>query len=133
VALNYNEQTVGGISAIHFRLDYVPPLSIPGSLNVSTVRARVTNLAAPATLSNISDNDTNANGVDDALELNARRTDGGSLSPGPIFSVRYDCPLGNMPSAPGCVLSQATDLAGLPFPPAQAALIGCQVALSSAP
>jgi hypothetical protein len=133
VSLAYNEQTVGGISAIHFRLDYVPPLSIPGSLNVSTVRARVTNLAAPATLSNISDNDTNTNGVDDALELNARRTDGGSISPGPILSVRYDCPLGNMPSAPGCVLSQATDLAGLPFPPEQAALIGCTVALSSAP
>lgn len=133
VSLAYNEQQVGGISAIHFRLDYVPPLSIPGSLGVSTVRARVTNLATPATLSNISDNDTNANAVDDALELNARRTDGGSISPGQVFSVRYDCPLGNMSSAPGCVLSQATDLAGLPFPPGQAALIGCTIALSSAP
>ena len=132
VGLDYNEQTVGGVSAIHLRLNYPPPATIPGSGAVATVRGRVTNLAPGASLSSISDNDTNSNGVDDALELNARKSDG-SLSPGPVFSVRFDCPLGAIPTGLDCVHSGATDLSGLPFPPQQAALISCTVSLSSAP
>jgi hypothetical protein len=134
VSLDYNEQLAGGVSAAHFRVNYAPPLAIPGSGNASTVRARVTKLDTTSTIqgSSIMDNDTNANGLDDALELNALDTNS-PLGPGPIFSLRYDCPLGQAisPSAVSCVLSQLTDASGNPHPQPQ--LIGCTLALSTAP
>ena len=135
VGLDYNEQILGGVSAIHVRLTYAPPLVIPGTGTSATVRARVTNLAgAGSTLSGINDRDLNTDTVDETLDADSRKTTG-SLSPGPLFRVLYDCPNGTPipPSAITCVLSQATDLSGFPFPPAQAALIGCTVALSPAP
>jgi len=135
VGLDYNEQVLGGISAIHVRLNYPPPLVIPGTGTATTVRQRVTNLmGAGSTVSGINDRDTNANGVDDALELDARKTTG-AVSPGAVFRVLYDCPDGTSvaPGSLSCVLSQATDLSGFPFSPEQAALIGCTITLDPAP
>ena len=134
VSLDYNEQLAGAVTAAHFRVNYSPPLSIPNSGNDTLVRQRVTKLDTTSQIpgSSISDNDTNSNGIDDALELNALDTNG-SLGPGPIFSVRYDCPLSQVisPSALSCVLSQVTGGTGQPHPQPQ--LISCTLALSSAP
>ena len=133
VSLDYPLQVVGGVSAIFLKLNYPPPLDIPGTGTASTVRLAVTNLAGTgSSVSSISDNDTNANGVDDQLRAAARKTQG-SLDPGPIFRVRYACAAGTnvLPSSFSCLHEQETDLSGLPFAPELANLISCVVSLSA--
>jgi hypothetical protein len=132
VALDYPLQTVGGVSAILLKLNYVPPASIPGTGSVSTVRARVTILAGTGASLSVSDRDTNSDTVDDQFQATARKTVG-SLDPGTVFRVRFDCPAGTNVSASGfpCVQEQATDLSGSPFVPQLASLIKCAVSLSA--
>jgi len=134
VSLEYNEQLTGSISGTHFRVNYAPPLDIPGTGNATTVRQRVTKLDATSLIpgSSISDNDTNGDLVDDALELNALDSSG-SLGPGPIFRLRYSCPDGQaIPgSSVSCVINQITDAGGLPHPQPQ--LISCTLELSPEP
>jgi cysteine-rich repeat protein len=135
VSLDYPQQIVGGVSAIFLRLTYPAPLVIPGTGTEATVRQRVTNLAGTgSSVSSIADRDTNTNGVDDQLQAAARKTQG-SLDPGPVYRARFECAAGTnvSPTAFGCSQEQATDLSGSPFAPELSNLIGCVVALSSAP
>lgn len=134
VSINYPEPLLGGVSAILLALNYPPPLAIPGSGNVLSVRQRVTNLIGPGSQVSPNDRDTNANGVDDRLDVQARASTTGSINPGPVFRVRYDCPSGTPISASSlsCSHSQATALDGQPFPPELNALITCSFTLSPA-
>ena len=68
------------------------------------------------------------------LQAAARKTQG-SLDPGPVFRVRFDCAAGTnvSPTAFSCQQEQATDLSGSPFATELSNLIGCVVALSPAP
>jgi cysteine-rich repeat protein len=132
VGLDYPLQTVGGVSAILLKTSYAPPLGIPGTGSESSVRARVTNLAGTSSSLSVSDKDTNADTVDDLFQATARKTQG-SLDPGPVFKVRFDCPAGTnvSPASFPCTQEQSTDLSGLPFVPELAALIKCAVTLSA--
>jgi hypothetical protein len=133
VSLDYNAQTIGGVSATHLRVNYPPEISIPGSGTATTVRQRVTRIDTTLTLAGISDNDTNSNGVDDALELNASKTNGSSVGPGPLYTIRFDCSAAGLMPTLTCVHSQDTDLSGSPFDPALAAQIACTLTQSAAP
>ncbi len=135
VGIDYPESLLGGVSAIRLRLAYVPPLSIPGSGNVLSVRQRVTNLAGSGSSVSPNDMDTNGNAVDDLLDVQARASATGSIDPGPVFRVRFDCPAGNVvpASALACTRADATALDGLPFPPELASQITCSVSVATAP
>jgi hypothetical protein len=132
VGLDYPLQVVGGVSAILLKTSYAPSMAIPGTGSESSVRARVTNLAGTGSSLSISDKDTNADTVDDQFQATARKTQG-SLDPGPVFRVRFDCPAGTnvSPASFPCTQEQATDLSGLPFVPELASLIKCVVTLSA--
>jgi hypothetical protein len=135
VSIAYPKSTLGGISAILVSLSYPPPLDIPGTGQVASVRQRVTSLAGPGSAVSPNDRDTNADTVDDRLDVTARASTAGSIDPGPVFQARYDCPSGTPISTSmlTCAQSQATGLDGLPFPAELAGLITCSVTVSSAP
>jgi cysteine-rich repeat protein len=133
VALDYPEPLLGGVSAILLNLSYPSPLAIPGTGTAATVRQRVTNLAGAGSQLAPTDRDTNADTVDDRLDVQARASTTGSLNPAAVFRARFDCPA-DTPISPGafaCAHSQATGLDGLPFAPELAAQIGCVVTLSA--
>jgi len=133
VGLDYPLQTLGGVSAILLKLNYVAPLAIPNSGTDAMVRARVTNLAGTgSSISGIMDKDTNTDTVDDQIQASVRKTSG-SIDPGPVYRVRFDCPAGTSiaTSQFTCSHEQATDLSGSPFVPELANLIGCVVTLSA--
>ena len=68
VGLDYPVQTVGSVSAILVKLNYPPPLVIPGTGTETTVRLRVTNLVgAGSTIGGVRDSDTNSDAVDDEI------------------------------------------------------------------
>jgi hypothetical protein len=131
VVLQYPEAALGGISAVRTAVNYPPPLSIPGTGTASTVRGRVTSLLGSGFTVSPRDQDTNADTVDDQLLVQVSSALN-SVQPGPLFRVRYDCPLGTpiTPSNLSCVTSGSTNLAGLPFLPEQAALITCNLTFS---
>ena len=133
MGVDYPLQTLGGMSAIVLKLNYMAPLAIPGTGTESTVRMRLLNLAGTgSTLSGINDRDTNADTVDDQIQASSRKTQG-SVDPGPVFRVRFDCPAGTNVTLSkfSCSQEQATDLSGSPFVPELANLIGCVVTLSA--
>ena len=133
VSIQYPEQLLGGVSAILLGLGYQPPLSIPGSNNVLSVRQSVTNLAGGGSTVAPSDKDTNADQVDDRLDVQARASTTGSIQPAAVFRARFVCAAGSVvtPSSLVCTPSQASGLDGLPFPPELASLISCAVTLSA--
>jgi len=114
---------------------YPAPLSIPGTGSVSTVRQRLTNLAGGGSTMFPVDRDTNADAVDDLLDVTARASVTGSIRSGDVYRVRFDCPAGTQISGSilSCAHSQAAGLDTLPFPPALDALILCRLSLSPAP
>jgi len=131
--VDYPLQTLGGLSAILLKLNYVPPVALPGTGTESTVRMRLLSLAGTgSTLSGINDKDTNADTVEDQIQASVRKTQN-SIDPGPAFRVRFDCPAGTNVtlSAFSCSQEQATDLSGSPFVPELATLIQCVVTLSA--
>jgi len=132
IGLDYPLQLVGGVSAILLKASYSPPLDIPGTGTATTVRQRVTNLAGGGSSLTPSDRDTNSDGADDQFQVTARKTQG-SLDPGPVVRVRFDCPAGTSvsPASFPCTKEQATDLSGAPFAPALADLINCSITLSA--
>ena len=131
--LDYPESLLGGVSAILLSVNYPPPLAIPGSGTALSVRQRVTNLLGGTFVVQPNDRDTDADTVDDQLAVTNRAPTGGSIQPGSVFRVRYDCAAGTSISASilSCVPSQATDPSGLPFSPELAAQINCNVTLSA--
>jgi hypothetical protein len=135
VSIAYNEQTLS-LSGIHLGLNYPTPLGIPGSAADTTVRQRVTNLAGTgSSINGWNDHDTNANGVDDVIELNSTRSSA-QLGPGQIFRVRFDCPSGTpiAASSLGCFHSGATDASGSPISPTvEAAEVSCSFVLAPEP
>jgi hypothetical protein len=133
VALGYPEQLLGGVSAILLHVSYPAPLAIPGTGTAATVRQRVTNLAGAGSQLAPNDRDTDADAVDDRLDVQARASTTGSLNPAPVFRVRFDCPADTAisPGSLSCTHSQSTALDGLPFTPDLAAQIGCVVSLSA--
>jgi hypothetical protein len=136
VSIDYSVQTLGSLSAIHLGLNYPVPLVIPGTGSDTTVRQRVTNQAGSGTsINGWNDHDTNANGVDDVIEVNAIRPSA-PLGPGPIIRVRFDCPIGTVvsPSSLSCFHNGAIDAAGNPVPPAvEAQEVSCSLELAPAP
>ena len=136
LSIDYNVQTLGSLSAIHLGLNYPVPLVIPGTGSETTVRQRVTNQAGSGTsISGWNDHDTNANAVDDVIEVNAIRPSA-PLGPGPIVRVRFDCPIGTVvsPGSLSCFHSGAIDAAGNPVPAAvEAQEVSCSLALAPAP
>lgn len=134
VSLSYNESVLGGVSAILLGLSYQPPLAIPGSGNVLSVRQRVTNLAGAGSQLSSNDRDSNADTIDDRLDVQARASTTGSIEPAAVFRARFDCAENTSiaPSALTCAHSQSTALDGLPFPAELAAQITCTVSLAPA-
>jgi hypothetical protein len=134
-SLQYDEALVGGLSAIFLNLSYAPPLSIPGSLNVLSVRQRVTNLGGAQWSVAPNDRDTNSNGVDDLLEVRATATTNGSVQPAAIYRARFDCAAGAVVSASSipCSMAQPIGLDGQPLDPSLASQIHCSVAVAAAP
>jgi hypothetical protein len=138
IGIDYPEPILGGVSAILLTLSYPAPLAIPGPAlpgSPATVRQRVTNLAGPGSSLAPTDKDTNADAVDDRLDVSARASTSGSINPAPVFRARYDCPVGTeiSPGSLSCTQSQATALDGSPHPPELAAMIHCTITLSAAP
>jgi hypothetical protein len=135
VSIDYPESTLGGISAILLSLNYPPPLSIPGTGQVASVRQRVTSLVGPGSAASPNDRDTNGDTVDDRLDVTVRAATSGSVNPGPAFQARFDCPSGTLISASSmtCSHSQATALDGTPHPPELASQITCSINVSPAP
>jgi hypothetical protein len=142
-AIQYPEATLGGISAILMEKRYAdPPLSIPGSGNVLSVRQRVTSLLTPAAaysvqVTTLGDHDTGDPGTsDDTLEVRATSTTN-SIRPGNVFRTRFDCLGGAGTLVPqstlSCAFSQVGGLDGNPMPPQLVALITCSVSLAPAP
>jgi hypothetical protein len=132
-ALQY-PPVVGGVSGVRMGLGYPPPLAIPGSGNVLSVRQRVTSLLGSGFTVRPNDRDTNADTVDDLLEVDV--TSSINIIPSDdTFRVRYDCAQGTpiTPSSLSCVTSNATDPSGLPFAPELAAQITCNLTLAPAP
>jgi hypothetical protein len=130
VALQY-PPVVGGISGVHMSVGYLPPLAIPGSGNVLSVRQRVTSLLGSGFTVRPNDQDTNADTVDDRLEVDVTSTI--NLIPSDdTLRVRYDCPPSTPiePSSLTCVTSNATDPSGLPFPPELVEQVTCALTLS---
>ena len=136
-SLQYNEPLLGGISVIVFNLDYSTAVSIPGSGNVLSVRQRITNLGGAQWTPAPNDRDTNANGVDDQLQVRVTASTTGSVQPTSIFRARYDCAGGAgtviQASSIPCILTEATGLDGLPFPPELASQIHCNISVAAAP
>jgi hypothetical protein len=133
VSIQYPEQLLGGVSAILLTLNYPPPLAIPGTGNVLSVRQRMTNLAGGGSQLTPNDGDSNGDTVDDRLNATSRASATGSIQPGNVFRARFDCPQGT-PVTPGsltCTHSQAAGLDGLPFDPSLASQITCALALSA--
>jgi hypothetical protein len=133
VAIDYPEPLLGGVSAILLGLGYQPPLDIPGSNNVLSVRQSVTNLAGNGSTVAPSDKDTNADTVDDRLDVLARASTSGSIQPANVFRARFSCAAGSVitPASLVCTPSQAAGLDGLPFTPDLASLISCHFTLSA--
>jgi hypothetical protein len=129
--LAYEPAILGAVSGVVTNIDYPPPLTIPGSGIELSVRQRVTNLLGSPYQVRPSDLDTNTNGVDDRLETRVTITDG-SVPPQALYRARYDCPSGTQvaPAQLPCTVSQASDAAGLPFPPELLQQITCSVTLS---
>jgi hypothetical protein len=133
-SLQYNEALVGGLSAIFLNVSYAPPLSIPGSLNVLSVRQRVTNLGGSQWSVAPNDRDTNSNAVDDLLEVRATATTNGSVQPAAIYRARFDCAAGSVVSARiPCSMAQPIGLDGQPLDPSLASQIHCSVSVATAP
>src|SRR5262245_12018981 len=135
VAINYPESLLGGISAIRASLNYTPPLSIPGTGNVLSVRQRVTSLLGTGFTVTPRDQDTNADTVDDQLFVQASSTLN-SIQPGSLYLALFDCAAGTPVSTPAnvsCVLAGAADTSGIPFPPELANQITCSLTLAAAP
>jgi hypothetical protein len=132
VGIAYNESLLGGISAIRTAVNYPPPLSIPGSGNVLSVRQRVTSLLGSGFTVSPQDRDTNTDTIDDQLfaQISSALN---SIQPGSLYRARYDCPMNTSinPTSLSCVLSGATDLSGSPFPPELANQITCSMTLSA--
>ena len=133
VAIDYPEPLLGGVSAILLGLGYQPPLNIPGSGNVLSVRQSVTNLAGGGSTVAPSDKDTNSDTVDDRLDVLARASTSGSIQPANVFRARFACAAGSVitPASLVCTPSQAAGLDGLPFTPDLASLISCHFTLSA--
>jgi hypothetical protein len=142
-AIQYPEAQLGGISAILMRKHYAdPPLSIPGSGNVLSVRQRVASLLTPAAaysvqVTTLGDHDGDDPGtVEDTLEVRATSTTS-SIRPGSVFRTRFDCLGGAGTMVPqtalGCSFLQVGGLDGNPMPPELVALITCGVSLATAP
>jgi hypothetical protein len=101
---------------------------------VLSVRQRVTSLLGSGFTVRPNDRDTNADTVDDLLEVDV--TSSINIIPSDdTFRVRYDCAQGTpiTPSSLSCVTSNATDPSGLPFAPELAAQITCNLTLAPAP
>lgn len=122
---------VGGVSGARLSVNYAPPLAIPGSGNGSTVRQRVTSLLGSGFTVRPNDRDTNADTVDDRLEVDVTSTLN-TIPSDDTIRVRYDCPAGTSvtPASLSCETSNTADPSGLPFPPEVAAQITCDLALS---
>jgi hypothetical protein len=143
-ALQYPEPVVGGISAIKLRDHYDdPPVAIPGSANALSVRQRVTSLLPPGytlqvTAAPFGDHDSNdPDAVEDTLEVRALATIGNSIRPGDAFRTRFDCTGGPgtliSPSLFDCSFLEPGGLDGQPLPSELAALITCNLTLTTAP
>jgi len=133
VAINYPESLLGGISAIRASLNYVPPLDIPGTGNVLSVRQRVTSLLGTGFTVTPRDQDTNTDTVDDQLFVQLS-TALNSIQPGSLYRAHFDCPAETPVAAPAsvsCVLAGATDLSGIPFAPELAGQVSCSLTLSA--
>ena len=144
LAIQYPEPILGGISAMKLRKHYAdPPLSIPGTGNVLSVRQRATSLlpggytlqVTPPPFGDHDSSDPDA--VEDTLEVRALATIGNSIRPGNVFRTRFDCPDGAgtlvSPTVFGCSHLEVGALDGQPMPPALTALITCSVSLATAP
>jgi hypothetical protein len=129
-ALQY-PPVVGGVSGVRMSVAYQPPLAIPGIGNVLSVRQRATSLLGSGFTVRPNDRDTNADTVDDLLEVDVTSTIN-IIPSDDTFRVRYDCPP-STPSSLSCVTSNATDPSGLPFAPELAAQITCNLTLAPAP
>jgi hypothetical protein len=120
------------VSAIVIGLGYQPPLSIPGSGNVLSVRQSVTNLAGGGSTIAPNDKDTNTDTVDDRStssparprpDRSSRRTSSGA--------VRMRGGLGHHAGQPRLYSEPSAGLDGLPFTPELAQLISCHLTLSA--
>jgi hypothetical protein len=95
------------------------------------LRQRVTSLLGGGFTVRPDDGDSNADTVDDLLDVDVTSTLN-TVPSDDIVRVRYDCPAGTSvtPSSLSCATSNAADPSGLPFPPEIAAQITCELALS---
>ena len=132
--IDYPEGLLGGISAIKLSINYPGAISYPGS-GSTTSRTRVTNLAGGGSTIFPLDRDTNADAVDDRLDVTARASVTGSIRPSNVYRARFDCPAGThvSPSNLSCLHSEAAGLDTLPFPSQLDSQIACSLSLAAAP
>jgi cysteine-rich repeat protein len=115
--LDYPEDFLGGAATAELKLTYPPPLAIPGSNNVQSVRSRVTSLLPGGYSFQPKDTDSNSDGTDDLVSSLGLASFGNSVQPGPFMRVQFDCPAGTevRPGDLPCVIGELTDLSGFPF------------------
>jgi cysteine-rich repeat protein len=115
VALTHDPAITGDVAGVEIALNYdAAKASIPGSLDDPLVSGRVRNLGPPEVLLNVSDKDTDSNGVDDQLFIPYGSP--GILLPGDIVEVVFDGAPGASLSGADftCVVQTAVDPLGTP-------------------
>jgi len=112
-----------------------PTSTTPAQRSVATVRTRVTNLGGAQWSVAPNDRDTNANAVDDFLEVRVPASTNGSVQPAAIYRARFDCAAGSVVAASAipCSIAQVAGLDSQPLDPSLVAQIHCSVAVAAAP
>jgi cysteine-rich repeat protein len=106
-------------AAGRMQLAYPPAVSIPGSGAASSVRLRVVNASSASNpLFLVSDNDTNADSVDDRLTVVFGLTEAWPV--GPFATITFDCAVDAPVRAPDfiCAFDDASDASTNPVDPA---------------
>lgn len=131
LSLDFPER-VGSASGTGLDFGYPGYLSIPGAGRQPSVRSRVTSLLSDEFTVSPNDRDTNSDGTDDLLRIDAISALGLlSDPPVPIVRVQFDCPQGTavQPSDITCSVAELVDSSGLPFDAELRALASCEVTL----
>jgi hypothetical protein len=102
-----------GLAGAQITLDYVPPASLPGSIDAASVAERVTIIPSVG-FTSVNDQDTQPDGVDDRLNVSV--VAGAAFAEGPFADVVFDCDAGGaVPTAAsfGCNAEGSDEFGGL--------------------